>query len=176
MYVQDDRLNEARTNASLALSQIDEVIRSGTPPAKARFLVTFDDPRIEGEAPLRHMTQMLFSSIREQLPERLRALSPRIEDDFKAGGAQATSPLRYHDKIDMRHDGGPRVGGERLTFDDETHTVILDGVEHYGIDPTAFHCFKVIADAKGHPIKREEIAKKVKGINGRSSLSRLLLC
>jgi hypothetical protein len=103
---------------------------------------------------------------------------------FVLGGATPHSRQKYAGQLaaalrDYLDGSGhqvqpPRpVGYDRLSFDDATWTVTLDGVPYVVGDHQAYRLFRIIAEHKGAAAKRD-IAKMKIGVNGRKTAPDLL--
>jgi hypothetical protein len=63
---------------------------------------------------------------------------------------------------------------ERLLFDAETQTVMLDGETFSVNNPKAFFLCKIIAEEKGEPITRADLRQRNKGLKGDKTIPNLL--
>jgi hypothetical protein len=80
--------------------------------------------------------------------------------------------LTYEAEISGDHstDGKPN----RLTFQDLTKTISLDGITHKVEDPKAYEVYKEIVKAGTRPITKAAIARIVPGCRGRKKIPSLL--
>jgi hypothetical protein len=65
------------------------------------------------------------------------------------------------------------LSGPRLSFDAETWTATLDGMDYRIDDPKQFQIYRVIAEV-GRPITNSEIQGKVMGVKGKKAISKRL--
>jgi hypothetical protein len=63
---------------------------------------------------------------------------------------------------------------QRLAFDDDTHTVTLDGTPYEIADPQAYAVYKAIVGRDGCTITKAQIRARVKGVEGQKTISRLI--
>ena len=71
------------------------------------------------------------------------------------------------------HEPDPPTGA-RLTFDEQTWTVTLDGVSYHVDDPKAFLVYRAIAEAEQQPVTNATIRSVVRGVAGRKAIRRQL--
>jgi hypothetical protein len=71
-------------------------------------------------------------------------------------------------------DGTAEAEARRLAFDDDTHTVTLDGVPHKVSDPKAYEVYKTICRRDGATITKREIGGKVKRVAGAKAIPKLI--
>jgi hypothetical protein len=70
--------------------------------------------------------------------------------------------------------GAGPVPETRLSFDDDTLTVTLDGTPHKVEDPKAYEVFKVIVGRESATITKMVIRSRVRGVSGQKTIPNLL--
>jgi hypothetical protein len=73
-----------------------------------------------------------------------------------------------------RHERESFEAGERLHFNDDTHTVTLDGIAYKIADPKAYAVYQEIAKNKPNPVTAKKIQEKVPGCLGEKKVRNLL--
>jgi hypothetical protein len=115
--------------------------------------------------------------------KRLEALIGNVESTLQrvlaldvSGGESLTPDTHQSDEADLppaRPAEHPPE--ERLVFDRETLTVTLDKRKYEGLDPTAFHILREIAEGEGKPVRSETLLglPSVRGKNIQRELRKL---
>jgi hypothetical protein len=93
-----------------------------------------------------------------------RFAEERLRDQFLADIDEMVETLRV---LNPNRD-------ERLTFDDNTLTVTLDGTPHRIKDPKAYAVFKTICARDTSTITKMQIRVRVKGVAGRKTIPHLI--
>jgi hypothetical protein len=83
-------------------------------------------------------------------------------------------PSRVRAPEALRPAGSSPTPSERLAFDSQTQTVILDGTQHKVDDPKAFAVYREIAGACPQPVTAADIRGRVKGCRGTKKVRQLL--
>jgi hypothetical protein len=115
-----------------------------------------------------------------RMPERQKGLPiyQRMKDLLSDPMATPEQYRELAEKVDEELHGIKPEEPDRLTFDNDTRTVTLDGARILVEDPKAYGTYKCIVEicraSPGNGVKNPEIQSHVAGLRGHNSVSRCL--
>jgi RNase P subunit RPR2 len=116
----------------------------------------------------------LFAFVEAKVPQWLplvplldKKLDPRTDEE-KARSARELQAKLLQRALE------PPPPKPRLGFDDETQTVVLDGVSRPCPNPRCYFLYKAIADRKGKEVNSTALRSEVKGTGGDKTIRKLL--
>jgi hypothetical protein len=123
---------------------------------------------------IEHYSRQLFEHSRSR-EDACKDLDHLLSIRHEAGTDIFSLPLKeVADTLQAQYGPNDRPPGKRLTFDDDTHTVTLDGTAHRIDNPKAYAVYKAIVQRETPTIRKAEISDKVKGVSGKKTIPSLI--